>query len=468
MNRRKFLGSANCAAISSVGILNTLVNLRMIGNAAAASSPGNDDYRALVCLFLHGGNDSYNMLIPTGTSEHANYAAIRSNLALPAPGSGDPRAILPINATNTGGRSFGLHHSLTEMQGLFNSQNLSFISNVGTLVEPTTVAQYKSGSVTLPRSLFSHNDQQREWQTSVPQANLKTGWAGRLADRVSAVNTSNEVSMNISLDGTNLLQTGDSSFAYAIDSQGAKLLTGAQSGLSAELNRVNGAKSLVEKNYRDVLRRAFAEEASRGFDAGEAFSSAFEVAEVSTPFPDSSVARDLQAVARSIAARDTFGHKRQIFFVQQRGFDNHAELLESHESLMSHLDANLKAFWDSLVELGVEDQVTLFSCSDFGRTLRSNGLGTDHAWGGHSFVMGGCVDGGKIFGEYPDQSQLSIGNGLDVGFNGRLLPTTSCDEYFAELALWFGLSPNDLLEVFPNLGNFYSHSDNTPPLGFLL
>ncbi|MEM1085349.1 MAG: DUF1501 domain-containing protein [Verrucomicrobiota bacterium] len=467
MNRREFIGSANCAALSSVGIFNTLVNLKMMGNAVAAPLPGAGDYRALVCLFLHGGNDSYNMLLPTTADEYTNYAAIRSNLALAAPDPMNPQAILPLAGT-TGGRTFGLHHSLPEMQGLYNSGKLAFLANVGTLVEPTTVTDYKNGAVTLPRSLFSHNDQQREWQTSVPQGNLKTGWGGRMADRIMSVNPSNSISMNISLAGTNLLQTGDSAFAYSIDKNGAKVLTGSESSDANVLNRVDGAKSLVEKEYRDVLRRAYADEASRGYDSAEAFTTAFDSATVSTSFPSHSVAQNLRAVAKTIAARGTLGHNRQIFFVEYGGFDNHAELPIAHAGLMANLDADLKAFWDSLIELGVEDEVTLFSCSDFGRTLRSNGQGTDHAWGGNSFMMGGCVDGGKIFGSYPDDSEMGIGTGLDVGFNGRLLPSTSCDEYFAELALWFGLSPSDLVDVFPNLGNFYSYSAATPPVGFLL
>ena len=468
MKRRQFLGHANCAALGSLGIANTLVNLRMIGNAVATPPVGDDDYRALICLFLAGGNDSFNMLVPTGATEHVNYAAIRSNLALPAPDSGEPTALLPIGATNTGGRTFGLHHGLPEMQGLFNSGNLAFISNVGTLVEPTTLSEYKNKTVTLPRSLFSHNDQVREWQTSVPQSSLKTGWAGRLADRVMSANSSNAVSMNISLSGTNLFQTGDSAFAYSIDRDGAKVLDGAASGIASELNRVSGAKSLVEQSYRDVLRRAYAEESARGFNTAEVFSEAFESATLNTSFPGHYVAQDLEAVAKSIAARETLGHSRQIFFVNYTGFDNHPELLEKHGGLMANLDADLKAFWDALGELGVRDEVTLFSASDFGRTLRSNGSGTDHAWGGHAFVMGGCVDGQKIHGTYPDESEMLINAGLDVGSNGRMLPTTSCDEYFSELALWFGLPPGELEEVFPNLGNFYSYSPDTPPLGFML
>lgn len=468
INRRRFLGSANCAALGSLGIFNTLVNLKLIGNAVAAAPAEPNDYRAMVCLFLHGGNDSYNFLVPTSVTEHANYAAIRTNLALPAPGSGLANALLPLNSTNTPGRTFGVHHRMPHLQQRFNSGNAAFVANVGTLVEPTTVAQYKSNSVKLPLSLFSHNDQRREWQTSVPQSSLKTGWGGRLADRMMGFNSSNKVSMNISLEGSNLLQTGNVNFAYTIDPSGAKTLTGATSALEAELNRVRGAKSLVEHTYRDVLRRAFSEEAKRSYETAEQFAGIFDAATVNTVFPTTALGQDLRAVAKSIASRSPLGHSRQIYYVQMGGFDNHAELLNTQAGLLGVLDEALNSFYEALVETGVENEVTLFTCSDFGRTLRSNGRGTDHAWAGNTIVMGGAVNGSKIYGNYPDASQFRIGAGLDVGFNGRLLPTTSCDQYFSELALWFGLSPSELLEVFPNLGNFYSHSSGSPPLGFLL
>jgi uncharacterized protein (DUF1501 family) len=468
INRRRFIGSANCAALGSLGIFNTLVNLKLIGNAVAAAPAESNDYRAMICLFLHGGNDSYNLLVPTSVTEHANYAAIRSNLALPAPGSSSPTALLPLNSTNTPGRTFGVHHRMPHLQQLFNSGNAAFVANIGTLVEPTTVAQFKNNSVKLPLSLFSHNDQRREWQTSVPQSSLKTGWGGRLADRMMGFNSSNQVSMNISLEGSNLLQTGNVSFAYTIDPSGAKTLTGTTSAVEAELNRVRGAKSLVEHTYRDVLRRAFSEEAKRSYETAEQFAGIFDASAVSTLFPPSGLGADLRAVAKTIASRGPLGHKRQIFYVQAGGYDNHAELLNTQAGLLGTVDAALKAFWDSLVELGVENEVTLFTCSDFGRTLRSNGQGTDHAWAGNTIVMGGAVNGSKIYGSYPSPAEFRIGAGLDVGFNGRLLPTTSCDQYFSELALWFGLAPADLKEIFPNIGNFYSHSSGNSPLGFLL
>ena len=458
MNRRQLLGSANCAAISSIGIFNTIANLRLLGNAVADPS----DYRALVCVFLHGGNDSFNMLVPWSADEYENYAAVRTNVALAK------ESLLPLAVANANGRSFGLHPSMPKIQKLFDDGYAAFIANVGTLVEPTTIRTYSNGSAVLPRALFSHNDQRREWQTSVPQSSLKTGWGGRLADRMMAFNSSNEVSMNISLQGTNLLQTGDRSFAYAIDHNGAKTLIGSASRIESELNRVNAAKSLVEQNYRDVLKRAFAEEARRSYDTAEVFASAFDAARVRTVFPNTPFGRDLSAVAKTISIRESLGHQRDLFFVQLGGFDNHGELLDTHSGQLAMLDDALSAFWRSLGELGVGDEVCLFSCSDFGRTLRSNGRGTDHAWGGNSLVLGGCVNGSRIYGDYPDAGDLRIGAGLDVGSNGRLLPTTSCDEYFAELALWFGLEPSELSDVLPNIGNFYLYSAETPPLGFLL
>lgn len=468
MNRRQFLRTANCSALGSLGIVNTLINLRLLGNAVAAPA-GPNDYRALVCLFLHGGNDSYNLLVPTSAAEFANYAAVRSNLALAAPGSGSAQAVLPLNVANTPGRTFGVHYAMPNLQQLFNDGRAAFMANIGTLVQPTTITQFKNTSVKLPLALFSHNDQRREWHTSVPQSSLKTGWGGRLADRVMAVNPSNQVSMNVSLDGSNLLQTGNVSFPYAIDENGAKTLVGAGSAVAGELNRVDGAKSLVEQTYRDVLRRAFASEAKRSYETAEYFASSFTNATLNTVFPaGNGLAQDLRSVAKTIASRGTLGHQRQIFFVQLGGFDHHADLIAPQQALLGNVDAALKAFWDALVELGVPNDVTLFTASDFGRTLRSNGTGTDHAWAGNTIVMGGAVNGGKIYGTYPDDSQLKLGTGLDVGGNGRLLPTTSCDVLFAELALWFGLPPSQLAEVFPNLGNFYSHSPTTAPLGFLL
>lgn len=482
MNRRQFLGSSPCAALGSMAMTNTLLNLRMIQNAAAAPPAGPGDYRAIVCLFLHGGNDSYNMLVPTESSEHANYAAIRSNLALPLPGSGGAGELLPLSTNNTGARTFGLHSAMPNLQARFNEGNATFIANVGTLVEPTTIQQYNDQTTTLPRSLFSHNDQRRTWQTSVAHTNFKTGWGGRLADMVMSNNTSNDVSMNISLEGNQIMLSGSSSFPYSIGPDGATRLSGSgSSSASKNAMRVAAAKSLVEETQRNILLRAFAEEKKNSYVSSDDFFTAFDTVNLTTNFGNSNLAEDLEAVAKTISARNDLGQKRQIFFVKKGGFDNHDELLNNQANLLGDVDTSLDNFWDALVEMGLENEVTVFTCSDFGRTIGSNGAGTDHAWGGNSFIMGGAVNdgrtappaggeinGGAIYGTYPDQIELAIGSGLDVGTTGRILPTTSVDEYFAELSLWFGLPPADLAQVFPNLSNFYTYTAATPPVGFLL
>ncbi|MGJ8724077.1 MAG: DUF1501 domain-containing protein [Roseibacillus sp.] len=467
MKRRQFLGHANCAALGSLGTINTLLNLRLINNAIAAPADPND-YKALVVIILGGGNDAFNMLVPTETSEYANYAAIRSNLALPSPDPMNPDALLPLNVSNTPGRTFGLHSAMPNLQSRFNEGNAAFLANVGALVEPTTVSQFNNKSVDLPRSLFSHNDQQDIWASTSPLETTKTGWAGRLADNIMSCNPSNNVSMNISLDGNNFALVGDTSFSYAITPDGAPVLNGT-SGNAIELARGDTAKSLAEQQQRELLRRAFNNENKRAFDISELFNDAVSGASLGTNFGNADIEEKLEAVAKTIASRSALGHNRQIFAVPTGGFDNHPELLNKQRTLLGRLDNGLDSFWSALTNLGLTNDVTVITVSEFGRTLRSNGQGTDHAWGSHALMMGGAVDGGKIFGSYPDDSDLTLGSGLDVGSgNGRILPTTSVEEYYAEAALWMGLPSGQLDEVLPNLDRFYSYSAANPPLGYLL
>lgn len=461
MKRRHFLTSTPCAALGSLGIMNTLLSLRMVSNAVAAPN-GPDDYKALVCVFLYGGNDSFNMLVPTTGTEYANYADVRSNLAIPAPGQ--PDGLLPINVANTPGRTFGLNPALPNLRDRFNDGDLAFLANVGTLVEPSTAQQVRDGMVDLPLGLFGHNTQQRTWQTSAADnLTAKTGWGGRLGDRVRGFNPSNAISMNISLAGTQIWQVGDETFSFAIGQGGADVLTGLGASNPLDASRVGAARSMVVQEQRNLLLDAFAREKRTAYDASEFFSDAFGNATV-----DTGIAGPLGAVARTIDARSMLGHQRQLFFVGLGGWDSHADLLGDHPALLGGLDAGLQSFWDEIVAKGIEDKVTVFTASDFGRTIRSNGQGTDHAWGGHSIVMGGAVDGGKIFGSYPDELELAIGSGLDVGTNGRYVPTTSVEEYFAELALWFGLPDAEVGEVFPNLSRFYSHTPGQRPIGLFV
>lgn len=468
MKRRQFLRNTNCAALGSLGTVNTLLNLKLLNNAIAASTDP-DDYRALVVLILSGGNDAYNMLVPTTADEHANYAAIRSNLALPAPDPSNPNAVLPLNVTNTPGRSFGLHSAMPNLRDRFNEGNAAFLANVGALVEPTTVAQFNNRSVSLPRSLFSHSDQVDVWASTSPLETTNTGWAGRLADRIMDFNPSNNVSMNISLDGNNFTLVGNSAFSYALNRDGAPTLNGTTGSDPIQLARGETAISLAEQQQRELLRRAFNNENQRAFEVSELFNEAVSGANLGASFGRTGVERQIEAVARTIASRTALGHNRQIFAVPTGGYDTHPELLNRQRTLLGRVDNGLNSFWQAMEALGQTDNVTVITVSEFGRTLRSNGQGTDHAWGSHSFMMGGAVNGGRIYGNYPDDSELTLGGGLDVGNgNGRILPSTSVEQYYAEAALWMGLPPGQLEEVLPNLGRFYSYSPSTPPLGYLL
>ncbi len=467
ISRRKFLGVASCAALGTTGLFSTLLSLKMTSKAVAAQTlpatvNANEDFKALVCVFQAGGNDSFNMLIPTDAAAYAQYQTVRGNLALPKTGTD---AVLGLNTLNTPGRTFAIHPAMTGVRDLFNQGNLAFVSNVGTLIEPTSVTDYKSESVQLPRALFSHSDQIMQWQTSLPQGGSPTGWSGRMADVLNArVNTGN-VGMNISLNGNNILQTGLNTTAYAISPAGSISLIGKDANAGKNALRFDQFTSLADMTYQNLFEQAYMTEYKRSIDTDAVFSSAFETANITTVFSEYDLAGDLKAVARTIAARSKLGMKRQVFFVLYGGWDHHQELLDTQNEMLGVLSTSLKNFYDATVELGMQNNVTTFTCSDFGRTLRSNGRGTDHAWGGNHLVMGGAVNGQRIHGTYPDD--LGLGGKWDVGNNGRLLPTTSVDQYLGELALWFGVQTSDLAVVFPNLGNFYQIGSSVLPVGFM-
>ena len=472
ISRRKFLGAMSCAALGTTGLFSTLLNLQMTGKAVAASlestttttSADAEDFKALVCIFQAGGNDSYNMLIPTTPSEYTNYKSVRSNLAHPITGTG---AALPIDSLNTTGRTFAIHPIMTQVRDLFNAGNLAFIANTGTLIEPMTVAQYQNNTVRIPKALFSHNDQIFQWQTSVPQGGVGSGWAGRMTDVLNAriSGMGGAVGMNISLSGNNIMQTGEQTTAYSISPSGSISLIGRDAKIGVNMLRFDKFTSMADVQYQNLFQQAYINELKVSVDKDALFSKAFSDAKITTVFSDDNLGADLKAVAQTIAARAALGMRRQIFFVLYGGFDNHQELLMTQSALLSVLSTSLKNFWDALGELGVQDKVVTFTASDFGRTLRSNGRGTDHAWGGNHIVMGGPVNGQRLYGAYPDN--LLLGSGLDVGSNGRLLPTTSVDQYMAEMALWFGVQPHELATVLPNIGNFYTPGSSSPPLGFL-
>lgn len=471
MNRRQFLGSASCAAVGSASLFSTLMNLRMTNTAAAQGLPisptsanalaGGNDYKALVCIFLAGGNDSFNMLVPRSNAEYGEYAAIRGDLALP---QGN---LIPINALDTDGRTYGVHPSMPEVAQLFDAGNLAFVANVGTLVEPTTLAGIESGLTKLPLGLYSHSDQIMHWQTSVPDKRTGFGWGGRTADLLKSLNDSDVISMNISLAGTNLFQTGTTLTEYSAVpwGNGAVQIYGHDDIWWSRHVLQNAAiESMLDVAYQNLFDQTFANSTRSAIDGAELFATAIEgVPAFSTQFSDNELSNSLAMVAKTIAARDTLGYRRQTFFVMLGGWDHHDEVLDNQVAMLSLVSKAMKEFQDAMVELGVQNDVTAFTASDFGRTLTSNGQGSDHAWGGNHMVMGGSVLGKRIYGDFPS---LYENNPLDTG-RGRLIPTTSCDAYFAEMALWFGVAPSDLSAVFPNIGRFYDTTSEETPLGFL-
>lgn len=464
ITRRRFIGQASCAAVSSVSVLNTLLNLRLAGDIAAASPPSPNEYRALVCLFLNGGNDSYNMLVPRGNPEYAEYAAVRQNLALAQ------NSLIPINPTNNVGRSLGVHPAMPELANLFEQGHAAFVANVGTLIHPVTKAEYNNGSVSVPLGLFSHSDQQEQWQTSIPQSRAGTGWAGRMADLLQSLNGNQTVSMNISLSGSNIFQAGQNIFEYAITPTGAVSLSGyngswAMNDPASMKARSAAVDSQLAQQYSNLLMQAFANTKRSALDAYGVFASATSGALPSgATFPSTPLGPELQMIAKTIAGRVGLGATRQTFFVQLGGWDHHDDVVGNQQLMLPYVSSAVGAFYNALVQLGIQDKVTLFTASDFGRTLTSNGKGSDHAWAGNHFVVGGSVNGKQIYGQYPALYQDSP---VDVG-RGRLIPTTSADEYFAEMALWLGVSKTNLPLVLPNIGNFYNTSSSAPPLGFLV
>jgi len=467
LSRRKFIGEASCAALGSTTLFSSILNLGLLNTAAAQPAATSGDYKALVCILLAGGNDSYNMLVPMENGPYIDYSLTRSNLALPY------GSLLPINQIGGDGRLYGVHPSMPEVQQLFEQEKLAFLSNIGTLVEPIqNYDEYRSGLKKLPLGLYSHSDQIEQWQTSVPQDRNAIGWGGRMADILQDMNSLGNISMNISLSGRNVFQSGANTIEYTISNSG-----NGSEGLesfapwisnSGFLNRLrkDAVESLMEETYQNIFQSTFGKTVKQSFDAQEAFASAIgAVPPIMTPFEDHYLAQNLHMVARTIAAREAIGANRQTFFMTFGGWDHHNEVLDNQLYMLGVVSRALNSFYNALKEIGMENDVTTFTISDFARTLTTNGNGSDHSWGGNQLVMGGMVNGQRIYGQYP--SLKLDNNPLNVSNRGTLIPTTSTDAFFAELALWFGVSPNDLSHILPNIGNFYSPGSSDMPLGFL-
>ena len=451
LNRRDFLRTSGAAAVFAA--TPGLAYSQVVGGGGSFT-----DYRALVCVFMFGGNDSFNMLVPNTGPEYAAYAASRQNLALLQ------SDLLPISPASSGGPDFGLHPAMGGVQGLFQAGNAALVTNVGPLVEPTTKDQYFNGSTTLPPQLFSHNDQQDQWTSLRGNAPSKTGWAGRMADLIRDGVAGQQMATNASLFGSNLFQSADETVAYVMGPGGPVQFQGFSTTPGDILNEQRLAFGrVVDAQYDTIYERGFRDVQRRAIDAADTVSSAITEQRtnnpLSTAFPASQLGTQLETVAYLIAARDDLQMQRQIFFVAAGGFDSHDDQIQNQPGLLGGISDAIAAFHAATVELNIDDGVTTFTQSDFGRTLTSNGDGTDHAWAGNQVVVGGAVNGGDLYGNYP---LLEIGGSEDVG-GGRMIPSTSADQYAATLAGWFGIPDVDLDVVAPNLGNFAQRD-----LGFMI
>lgn len=460
MNRRKFMGTASCAAVGYTSLFSSLINLKSLNAAAIANSTtmqGND-YKAIVCLALGGGIDSYNVLVPRGNTEYNEYANTRSNQAIPQ------ADLLPITPNTSDGRQYGLHPALTNIKSMFDQGDAAFVANVGSLVEPITKTQYMNGGVQLPLGLYSHADQFMHWQTSLPQSRSAVGWGGKIADLIGDMNSNQIISMNISLGGSNVFQSGNDSVEYSINPyNGSYGIDGY--GHSWQFSQLQTAAidNMIDAQYQDAFKKTFMDVVKTGRDGHAQFSAAIDgVNPFATTFTNNDISQSFHMVAKTIAARSALGMSRQIFFIEYGGWDHHDEVLVNMQQMLSEVDTAVGEFYNALGELNMKDKVTTFSMSEFARTLTSNGNGTDHAWGGNSMVLGGAVNGKDIYGTYPS---LAL-NGPDEIGGGVIIPKVSADEYFAELASWYGVMDSDLPLILPNIGNFYTPG-NGGPIGFL-
>jgi uncharacterized protein (DUF1501 family) len=457
--------------LGAMGVATPLaINLAAIGEAAAFDS---SDYKALVCIFLYGGNDYANTVVPYDAANYALYHQIRAGMGgEAAAGIALARADLAATAlTPNGGPAltdnlqYALAPQLAGLKSLWDSGRLAVQLNVGPLIQPTDINQYRSTNRVanpLPPKLFSHNDQQSVWQSNGSEGAV-TGWGGRMGDIALSSNSTNALLTCISASGNAVFVAGQNALQYQISTGGAIKIRGidpAQTNWAALRTALN---SLITRNSTHVLEKEYAIVTRRSIDFESVVNGA--LAGVTLPTATNNMfgtgnplASQMKIVARLIGARTALNVKRQVFFVSLGGFDNHNLLMQDHPRLMERLNQAMSAFYQATVDLGVANQVTTFTSSDFGRTLSSNADGSDHGWGGHQFVMGGAVQGGRFYGTAP---HVSIQTDDQVG-QGRLLPSTSVDAFGATLARWFGCAPNELPGILPNVGRF----PNTD-LGFL-
>ncbi|HQW80408.1 MAG TPA: DUF1501 domain-containing protein [Pseudomonadota bacterium] len=488
MNRRDLLKKSLCLAASTAGF-GALSSRFSLAHAATMYSKSQryllgNDYRALVCVFLYGGNDSLNFIVPRDVPAHATYAATRGSIAV-------PRSELVSLTPTASGAAYGLHPgvvtgasnpphaSMTALATLFNQPGspLAIVANTGPLLYPTTKTQYNNESVALPPQLFSHDDQSAWWQTPTANSFDRIGWGGILADRFGISNPNQNLAMTISTDGDNVYQTAADVVPYFVSAWGVNRIDNINPTWSEPTARRDALYQLLNGPLGNPLERTYATGFKRTVSNYEQVISALQPSETTfdTIFGaddaiDDDLTRQLKMVARLISARDTLQMTRQIFFVGLGGFDTHDSQASAHPGLLAAIANGLTKFYQATQQMGIANQVTSFTASEFGRTLTNNGDGTDHGWGGHHLVIGGAVNGGRFFGRFPSLA-TSTSNPDDAGW-GQIIPTTSVDQYAWTLARWYGL-PDDAGGrglVFPNVTRFTDLSQNgtgSSHLGFL-
>ncbi len=459
-SRRHFLKT--CSLLSMAGAASPFaLNLAAIGAASAQTTlPG---YKAIVCLFFYGGNDHTNTFIPYDNASYAQYFASRDTLAIPQ-ASLTATATGPV--TSQGGRDFAFHPALTAFKSHWDAGRLAVLANVGPLLRPTTRAQYQARSVPLPPKLFSHNDQQSIWQAYQPIGEgAKVGWGGKIGDLLMGANT-NPLFTCISAGGNAVFVAGETALRYQVGTGGPASISSISGTIYGSTGTAASTayRSLITATSPNLFENELGVVTDRSIDANVLLGTALQAVPALAPAipANNNLASQLGIVARIIAARGAIGANRQVFLVSIGGFDNHDVLLTQQNQVLTQVNNAVAAFYQWLVQFGVQNDVTLFTASDFGRTLTSNGDGSDHGWGSHHFVLGGSVVGHEVYGTFPPTTFFASGNPVDIG-QGNLLPTLAVDQYAATLARWMGVDPGNMSLVLPNSG-FFSPTD----LPFLL
>jgi uncharacterized protein (DUF1501 family) len=439
-SRRNFIKSLGKGALGSV-LGGSLLPL-------FANAQNNTDYKALVCIYLQGGNDAFNCVVPMGESAYKSYQNIRQELAVPR------EQLLTLNTQNQ--NAYGFHPLLKKTQSLFNQGKLAVVSNIGNMLEPIDKQSYLDKTALPPAHLFSHHDQTL-YADTLNNGELSTGWAGRIAEVMTELNINQQLAMNISISGDNYWQRGNIQLPYTVKNSGVSIINqlSEDDPTAFSASRAKLYRHFLNAERNHLLQRYYSNMQM------DAWGTAQYVADIlaSQPKRDLPIynvtstdgfVESLAMIARLIAAQDAFQVKRQIFYVTLGGFDTHRDQLKQHPTLLFQLDEGMALFYQALEALGMENQVTTFTTSEFGRTLARNGDGTDHGWGSHHWVMGGAVKGQTLYGQLP---ALEINSDDDLG-RGRIIPQLSFDQYAATLGKWFGLPAEDLGGIFPNLKNF--------------